>query len=468
MDLFNTNDVQKERFLPEIFTRSITFSEDFPTSKRFLRYKDDIKKKINDFLTTSYGVTATKNGKEVEISKNTVNKMLTYPDYFKNGATNYFTYCFKCIIDEDTDDKLQLDVTSLPHICRYSVLWKEEAKLFTMLSSSGDESLYDGEVILICLKEYLSNSGKVPPIVPSIDKLMDLEFTELCYDYIREQEIIQHIDEYNWYRSCQLNTDADVFNFIKRYTTVLYVSIEGIMKTLIDLYRNYNKNKKDPLIIQNANLKASESIMRKQLERSERDLNRKIESLQKKLESERSKNSEYKKQISKAKSDSNKQYKSELHELDKQIKNSQHRYNELDTKYQEALERIQILEELVEEQEEVTINDTNYCTEFYQNKFVFVRNRHTERYSIMKELSDLFPNAIFTDKFSDLKPDLIDGIIFLTRYEKHGIYYKARDFCKTNNIKSVHCDTSNTERILAIMYNKFILNDNNDRSSYKS
>lgn len=466
MNLFTT-DIKS---IPNAYLHSITYSDGFETSKRFLRYREDIKTKIGNFLSSMYGVVATKNGEILNVGKGALNKVLSYPEYFKNGAITYFTYCLNCVTNDIIEDSdIPLDVTNLPHVCRYSALWKDEARLYAMLSSSGDEDLYDGKVIIHCLEDYLSRNSRVPSVVVDADTLMEREFTELCFDFIREKEVSQDINDVNWYRSCQLTTDAEVFNFIKRYTTVLTVSLEGVMKTLISLYREQINSKDDPLLIQNATLKATEAITRKELEQTTSKLNKKIDSLEKKLNAERSKNSEYKKQISKARTESNKQYKTELHDLDKQVKDLQNEYNELNKKYQESLERIQILEDLVEEQEDETVtSDTNYCEEFYQKRFVFARNKHTERYSIMKELGELFPNAVFTDKFSDLKPDLIDGIVFLTRYEKHGVYYKARDLCKTNNIKSVHCDTSNTERILSMMYNKFILEDNVDRSSYKS
>lgn len=449
--------------LPARYLDSVTNAEGFTQSRRFLRYKDDIKSKIAEYLSKTYGIVREDEDGITQMSRKAKQNFLVYPTYFKTGLKNRFRCMIRYLKHEERDEGDRyslLDVTNTPHRFHYSILWESECIMYDILSAGEHGELYD-DLPIDCLENYIE--GNQPSTVISLDDLMEKEFTELCLETIRAIEMIEDINDANWYRRCQLETDLEVFNFMKDYASNLHICVENAVKTMVDILREQQATGERPLQMQNAALLLDNMKLQEKMDKLEGEYSKKIES-------EKLKNAQLERQVAVVKEECNKQYKSQLHDAQKLSKKSKDEFEKLDHKYQSALERIKLLEDLLAEHEskEIGTEEISYDPDFFKRRFIFARNKSASGYTIMKELADRFPNATFTNGIAnDFDPKTTDGVVLLTRFEKHGLYWGIRDACKNLGIPYVHCDASNLERICATMYHTFMSENNSERNSYK-
>lgn len=117
----------------------------------------------------------------------------------------------------------------------------------------------------------------------------------------------------------------------------------------------------------------------------------------------------------------------EIRRLEKQIENLK---NKLSTVSTEEVQEI-IEEEL----------PTLECDTSLKYVFVIIKNNDNIEY----QLRSIFPNAIFISNYDDLLPMDTPLVIYMTAKLKHDLYYKIKNKCKANNIKSIHFGATNIE-----------------------
>lgn len=452
--------------------QSFTYSPEFRQTRRFLRYKQDIISMINEYLQNEISsVRITRDDENGSFIEN-VKKIPNWREYYKSGILTQFAALTDITLGVPLSTVQFLAAHDRPsqfHIEGFSIMWDCEAEY---VKNCDDD--YDALPENICY-EYLTGetSGKIPSkkrkkfdVIPSIDEIMDNEFEELCLEYIREKEIQEaNFNDATWYRLCKLTTESDLFNFMVRYARNLNASVWQVVKYQTDYYRSLREeNKVGSLKKQISKLQAECDVS------LEKEKQHSIY-LENQLISAKEKIAELERQIHMVREECNKQYKSEIYNSWKAKEKSEKSNQQLEEKYKVLLERNEFLEELLEEAESKSVSseEKEYENdgEFLQKRYVFVRNKAQDGYLLFQELAKKFPNAVFTNGIAnDIDPKNTDGVVLLTRYEKHGIYWGMRNACKEAGVLYAHCDTSNLDRICSIMYNVFI-KQGERKDSYK-
>lgn len=460
------NDLNRKNF------SSFTYNPEFRQTKRFLRYKQEIISMMNEFLKSEVSTLRIKEEYEKGAYVEDVKMIPNWREYYKSGIVTQFSALTDITLGVQLSTVQLIAACDRPsqfHVEGFSIMWDCEAEY--VKNRDGD---YDALPENICY-EYMTgeSSGKIPSkkrkkfdYIPSIDEVMDKEFEELCLEYIREREIQEsNFNDATWYKLCKLTTKNDLFNFMVRYARNLNSSVWQIVKYQTDYYRSLREESKA-------------GSLKKQLSKlqAECDMNLEKEKqhsvyLENQLIAAKEKIAELERKIHMVKEECNKQHKAEIYSTQKAKEKVDKSNQELEEKYKALKERNKFLEELLEEAESKSVSSDEKGYEndegFFQKRYVFVRNKAQEGYLIFQELAKKFPNAIFTNGIAnDIDPKNTDGVVLLTRYEKHGIYWGMRNACKEAGVLYAHCDTSNLDRICSIMYNVFI-KQGERKDSYK-
>lgn len=106
------------------------------------------------------------------------------------------------------------------------------------------------------------------------------------------------------------------------------------------------------------------------------------------------------------------------------------------------------------EPENVKFNIISYL-KIRDKRIVFVRDYEYDGLSLCRQIEKAFPNSRITDSISnEVNSNSTDLVVLLTRYEKHGSYWGARDKAKQQDVPVIHCHATNIDVISQLIYEK--------------
>lgn len=465
----------KKKSLNKKSLESFTLPSEFRETKRFLRFKQDVIAMMNDYLKNNVSTARIINEDEYNPELETSGEAPDWKRYYRLAVMTQFAALSERMLGND-DTALQalaqMDRTGQIHYAGWSIMWDMEDKYIEECFANDNE--YDGLPENLCY-EYLMgrSSGAVShkikkkfEHIPSADIIIEREFEELCLEYIREKEMVENnFNEASWYRLSKIETREELFNFMARLGRNVNDSVWQVIRFQTDYCRAMQEESQAGKLKKQISQVKAEGDMALEKERQHSVY------LENQLIAARNKIAELERKIYMVKEECNKQHKAEIYSTWKAKEKSDKKGQELEEKYNALKERNKFLEELLEEAEakNASDNEDEYKNdaEFFQKKYVFVRNKAQEGYLIFQELAKKFPNAVFTNGIAnDIDPKNTDGVVLLTRWEKHGIYWGMRDACKAAGVPYAHCDTANLDRICSIMYDIFV-RQGERRNSYK-
>jgi len=140
-----------------------------------------------------------------------------------------------------------------------------------------------------------------------------------------------------------------------------------------------------------------------------------------------------------------------INEYTQELRNENYQLNKENEKLRKEIEKLKeinkeqsskICEKVEEENEE--INTVN----LEELKLLFIIS---DRCTFLNELQTTFPNAKITFKNYEAMIPNVDYVVVFTSYLNHPTYYGIKELCKQMNIKLIHCNHSNMDKIKEII-----------------
>ncbi|MBR0542369.1 MAG: hypothetical protein IJK26_09215 [Clostridia bacterium] len=408
----------------------------FIESNRFKRFVEIVKRNITEML--------------VENNISTHNDNYSYD----NANPDYMTVLGKVIYEitvdrENSEDKsLETDINTNNWIFYQGTIYKGMFKCVPLRQFA---NLWNVENMLKFLYEGAEDE---PPKFaalavgaitrsPEFQGIYNDAITRACYDFIRNQSLIEGLCDENWYNRLKKLTPEQTLSIaIRTYEYVLTDTEEFACSSMIsstdkELGLEFRK------FLDACKSTANKNDKTNTLEQKNEQLSNIIETQKDEIQKLKAENASLQQTINgiNASVEENRRLKKDVKAKDEKIESLTEKYNSL----QEYVELLQSANN------EVISDDADFqVDESVKNKrIVFIRAKDAENYNIFSKLAECYPNARFTDTLSgSINAAATDMVVLMVSSLPHRITYRAEGIAKGSNIKYIKCAYSNVNMVI--------------------
>lgn len=406
-------------------------AEEFVHSNRFLRFKDFVEEKLGEMVQGLPLLNKYQNPGFVSLIRESVQKYIaSYNDEFTDDS--FF------VIDA---------MAAFPNRYTSNILLLNA--MFQQINKKEISCDELDPVIIGALLNTLSNETQFVYYYAEA-------FTRACFDYVSIQTAQMGLISENWFRSCKEELDANHLLFIasKTFEYTLQDISDG---ATFDCLTLTNENSTTPALLMRVHELSEEK------DSNDKSNEKRIKEAQKALDEERKKHLQTQEKYEKLRdstaeaitTDDVKKMKAEIDALRASKQSLASANTKLTSEIQRMKDEYQSLSDyvniLTSQEDEVEPSDAPAeSSDLWYKRIVFVRDKKDEGYLLMQKLSEMFPNAKFTNGIaSDIDVNCTDAIVALIAYTCHGTYWGACGIAKKNDIPFVAIKNKNVDIIAA-------------------